>query len=53
MFDVVIIDMKDGGSVYSVMLDIFFKLFFWLGFDYNVGGVIVVVFYGFVGSFAF
>jgi ABC-type multidrug transport system ATPase subunit len=52
-FDAAIIDMKDGGSAYSVTLDTSLKPFPWLGFDYNVGGVIAAAFYGFVGSLAF
>ena len=52
-FDAAIIDMKDSGSDYSVVLDASLKPYPWLGFDYNIGGVIAAAFYGFVGALAF
>jgi len=52
-FDGAIIDMKDGNGDFSVLLDTSVKAFPWLGFDYNIGGVIAAAFYGFVGALAF
>ena len=51
--DGAIIDEKDGGADHGVKLDVSVKPYPWLGYDYNLGGIIAAGVFSILGALAF
>lgn len=51
--DEAVIDTKDGGNDYSVNLDVSVRPYPWLGYDFNLGGIIAAGVFAIIGTLAF
>jgi hypothetical protein len=51
--DGALIDEKDGGLDYGVTLDVSVKPYPWLGYDFNLGGIIAAGVFAILGALAF
>ena len=51
--DEAIIDVADGGADFSATLDVSVRPYPWLGYDYNLGGIIAAGVFGIMGTLAF